>query len=179
MEQASTQKSLESPLRNSLLVDEEQPVIPTPSTPPRYDVLPPGWSTATSDNGRVYYYEDATGKTSWTHPLAATPGLIDDTRQAERAYWNKQRVELRRPSNLLCYALTTCLLCPPIGFIALYHSRQVNVCWNAGKFQDAHRHHNGANQWACLGSFIGIGFWLYWFLVREASPWRLDLLNLD
>lgn len=33
--------------------------------------LPPGWVTAVSPtDGRIYYWEQATGRTSWTHPLA-------------------------------------------------------------------------------------------------------------
>jgi hypothetical protein len=38
-----------------------------------WSTLPPGWETATSPvDGRIYYWELHTGRTSWAHPLAQT-----------------------------------------------------------------------------------------------------------
>ncbi|KAL7574987.1 hypothetical protein ACA910_010805 [Epithemia clementina (nom. ined.)] len=60
------------------------PPPPTPTSPPRlppnpnydhpYSAIPPGWSTAVDpQDGRIYYWELATGQRSWTHPLAPPP----------------------------------------------------------------------------------------------------------
>ena len=36
-----------------------------------YSILPPGWATAVDPHdGRIYYYERASGQTSWAHPSA-------------------------------------------------------------------------------------------------------------
>ena len=50
---------------------EHTAAAPSDST---YTTLPPGWAAAVSPrDGRMYYYEKSTGKTSWTHPSVAKP----------------------------------------------------------------------------------------------------------
>jgi hypothetical protein len=48
------------------------PPLPPQNVNSPYETLPPGWSVVTSSSdGRIYYWEKGTGRTSWTHPLAA------------------------------------------------------------------------------------------------------------
>ena len=46
------------------------PPPPTPPPLPAAPPLPPGWKTATTPEGRDYYYHSTTGETSWTVPAA-------------------------------------------------------------------------------------------------------------
>jgi hypothetical protein len=50
--------------------DENGQVPPPPPSDVIYLSLPPGWAATTSHDGRTYYWEMATGKTSWTLPSA-------------------------------------------------------------------------------------------------------------
>ena len=43
---------------------------PAPGGDAASEALPPGWSTAKDDNGRVYYLNNATGASQWTPPTA-------------------------------------------------------------------------------------------------------------
>lgn len=56
-------------------MEEAPPPPPQPPGSPSaggWATLPPGWSTAISaQDGRIYYYEASTGRSSWAHPLAA------------------------------------------------------------------------------------------------------------
>jgi hypothetical protein len=213
------------------VVEHEQPhesfLVPTPATttvppPPPSDqqanlfaALPAGWSTATSpEDGRIYYWEKATGRTSWTHPLAVPPTQtpqqsplpppndqpqtssnfwsgMNDYRQTSRNFlggmnmtrsqanpnmnvtrseyhdtpWNSSR----RAENHQCYAVTALVLCFPIGAFAMYHSIQVDRSWEQSKFGDAVNHSRQASNFACFGTFIGICFWIYWFLFADGK----------
>ncbi|KAG7356634.1 interferon-induced transmembrane protein [Nitzschia inconspicua] len=51
--------------------DSNRQIPPPPPSEIAYASLPPGWAAAISpQDGRMYYWEKATGKTSWTHPSA-------------------------------------------------------------------------------------------------------------
>jgi hypothetical protein len=61
----------EKALISDLCDDTTQRNLQPPPPPPTYLSLAPGWTTAISpQDGRIYYWEKATGKTSWTPPIA-------------------------------------------------------------------------------------------------------------
>jgi hypothetical protein len=73
--------------------------------------LPTGWSTAISpEDGRIYYWEEATGRTSWTHPLAVPPTQApqqsplpppNDLPQASRTFWSGGNGHRKTSKNFL------------------------------------------------------------------------------
>lgn len=68
-----TEPLMSDPFEDAVYIESGQvpPPPPPPSDSPNSS-LPPGWAAAVSPHdGRMYYWEKATGKTSWTHPSAA------------------------------------------------------------------------------------------------------------
>lgn len=121
-------------------------------------------------SGRTYYYNNATGQTSWHIPKP--PTSIDtaqgrhhhsraaNTQSDPYSYTRMSALE-RPPDNHQCAAFCSLLLCPPIGALALYHSIQVDRCWKQGLRGDATNHARQAPQYACMGNTLGIVFWLF------------------
>jgi Interferon-induced transmembrane protein/WW domain len=59
---------ISDPFNRTTQMKNEQ-IPPPPPSDLNYLSIPPGWATATSPHdGRVYYWEKSTGKTSWTLP---------------------------------------------------------------------------------------------------------------
>lgn len=188
-----------TPLVPAVATTEVPP--PPPSDPLNdWQKLPPGWTTAYSPkDGRIYYWEKSTGKTSWTHPLATPSPPMDfapDTAQMgqnnSRGFFNRpwnmfsNRAEFhdtpwtatRRPNNHQCYAMAALVLCFPVGVCAVFQSIMVDRAWSDGQYGDAVNHSRQASQYACFGSFIGVIFWIWFFffeeLVRMTEWFRFD-----
>jgi len=75
----------------------------------------------------------------------------------------------RRPDNHQCNAVVALVLCPPIGVLAIYHSCSVDSCWNSGLYGEAVNHARQAPKYACLGTFVGVCFWVYYIFFREGK----------
>lgn len=139
----------------------------TPPPPPSSS--PPGgaWMrTMDPKSGRTYYYNNATGQTSWYIPKP--PTSIDTRRYHSRAntnsgpyYTRYMSAQEQPPDNHQCTAFCSLLLCPPIGALAVYHSIQVDRCWKQGLRADAINHAQQAPQYSCMGNMVGIAFWLF------------------
>lgn len=166
---------------------------------PRWQTLPPGWSTATSAlDGRIYYWDKSTGRTSWTHPMA-TPIMMESTRQeGRRGGWagfqpweilpSATRTEYhdtpwnasRRPNNHQCSSMGALVLCPPLGVCAVYQSFAVDQAWADGRYGDAVNHSRQASQYSGYGNFLGFLFWVWYFFseeLRRIPDWFASLFN--
>ena len=175
----------------------EEPPTTMPSTPPppptrtelttenAYATLPTGWSTAVNPvDGRIYYWEEATGKTSWTHPLAQSappPSDLEGRLQHQRDMTRKPLPHednplyaSRRPDTHECNSFVALCLFPPLGIIAIYHTCSVNRAWNHGRYGDAVHHARQAPKYATLAIVVGIVFWIYWIFFREEGGGRWE-----
>jgi hypothetical protein len=86
--------------------------------------------------------------------------------------WNEHPSHAtRRPDNHQCDAFLALCLCPPVGILALYHSIQVDRCWQQGLYGDAVNHARQAPKYAWLGTLIGGIFWIYWLFFRD-NDWE-------
>lgn len=74
-----------------------------------------------------------------------------------------------RPDTNQCYAFASCLLCPPIGLIAIIHSLLCDRAWNQGRYSDAVVHAREAPKYAGFACFVGAIFWIWFIFFREAS----------
>jgi hypothetical protein len=154
-----------------------------------YATLPPGWSTAVNAaDGRVYFWEAATGRTSWTHPWAGQsrqarvvePGLFHQLGSQKPVFDSNTRYDdsllphqenpnyaSKRPDSSECSAFVALFLCLPLGIMAVYHSLSTNRAWNDGRYGDAVHHARQAPRYATLGNVLGIIFWMYMLFFRE------------
>jgi hypothetical protein len=86
--------------------------------------------------------------------------------------WNEHPSHAtRRPDNHQCYCFFALCLCPPVGILALYHSIQVDRCWDQGLYGDAVNHGRQAPKYACLGTLVGVIFWIYLLFIR-GNDWE-------
>ena len=160
-----------------------RPPPPPPPPPPRSTLQPAAsatsWASAVDRaSGRVYYYNTSTGERSWG--LVST-GSTQRNQQIHSDFdYHRQQMEgdgddenphhsrqHSRIDNHQCDSFVALLLCPPIGLIALYHSWCVDRCWRQGRYGEAYIHAKQAPQYACLAKCLGVGFWIYWIVVRD------------
>lgn len=181
--------------------DNVPPPPPPPSSAPsnRWDKLPPGWSSAYSaQDGRIYYWEKSTGRTSWTHPnmtpppISQTAAFVPTAAPLPRStqdLWeasSNNRTNLhdtplnatRRPNNHQCYAVAALILCFPVGVCAIYQSCMVDRSWSHGNYGDAVNHSRQASQYACFGTALGVAFWI-WFLFFDEMVRMIDWFKFD
>lgn len=165
-----------------------------------YATLPEGWTTACDpSDGRAYYWNAATGQTSWTHPQFAAQRQQQQTTEDNRSpssFWQPSSwfptrnndtgappskpqqqpfapedpaFASRRPDNHECYCVLSLLLFAPVGLAACYHSVMVNRRWGQGRYGEAVHHARQAPRYACAGVSAGVAFWIFVLLVREES----------
>lgn len=239
------------------MYNEAPPPPPNHAQNQSFPALPDGWSTAVSpEDGRVYYWEKGTGRTSWVHPHALmsaedppskmqhgiSPVNIEDGQTSTASsrpsspdpsgsFWaggtknfffargnfcsrqepilataasqssaasvgselplhpadRMARIEYletpwmaspRKPYNHQFNALVALVLCFPIGICALIHSFSCDNSWNEGRYSEAVRHARKAHNYACVGTGIGIIFWIYWLLFRPGQRFD-DLIDYN
>jgi hypothetical protein len=173
--------------------------------------LPEGWTTAVDPNdGRIFYYNNSTGERSFRHPSAPSEDQYNNSSTKTSAnmdkktrfgitqefpspppdaspggVWNEDPSHAtRRPDNHQCYAFAALCFCPLVGTLALYHSIQVDRCWEQGRYGDAVNHARQAPKYAWFGIFIGIIFWIftiYWIFFYgndyEWPDWDFDWVD--
>lgn len=180
----------------------------SPSSSP-FASVPPGWTTEVDTrDGRLFYYNAATGAATWTHPHAppsndqpdngSTPARNSGTRDGpqpppfdyvstpqQQGYHAAGRGEenpyiaSRRPDNHQCSALAALLLCPPLGVFAMYHSIRVDQCWKTGQYSDSVIHARQAPQFGSWGIMLGGIFWICWFFFRRGrGEWEWPEWNI-
>ena len=136
--------------------------------------LPPGWKVAYRESdGRMYYWELSSGKTSWAHPYASMNGSSDRNpsflplnfgglvSSADRAdidarskIMESPATASKRPDSHQCCALFSCILFPPLGIFALVHSCLTYRTWSQGRYGDAHDHSKQAYDFATWGIIV-------------------------
>lgn len=230
------------------MYQEAPPPPPKKAQNQSFPALPDGWTTAVSpEDGRVYYWETHTGRTSWVHPNTLNnaehstntkrgidPMHIEEGQSSSPSrpaspdpsgsFWTggtknfffgrghfcsrqepilssqssaasvgsgdhpdslpahpadrMARIEYldtpwmsnpRKPYNHQFNAMVALVVCFPIGVCALMHSLSCDSAWNEGRYSESVRHARKAHNYACIGTGIGIIFWLYWFLFRPGQ----------
>ena len=145
--------------------------------------VPPGWKSATRESdGKLYYWEVATGRTSWTHPFA-TVGLNPTAASTDTflkqnltsRFWNSDSRNTRafdtpmaasqRPDSHQCCALFSCVLFFPLGICAMIHSFLTDKRWSDGRYGDSVNHSRQAYNYSWWGVFIGVILLIYWFFI--------------
>jgi hypothetical protein len=144
--------------------------------------LPPGWATAVAQDGRIYYWEQSTGATSWTHPLAPQPppppvdhmiapsmssrsGIMATRSMKSQPSMNEFDTPFnasRRPDSHQCYAVISIILFFPLGLCALIQSFNVDEAWDNARYGDAVNHSRQALLYSRISCAIGAIFWIYW-----------------
>lgn len=125
--------------------------------------LPSGWKVAYRESdGRMYYFELATGKTTWNHPLAPTDNV---DKNGIRVGLETPSTASRRPDSHQCCALFSCVVFPPLGIFALVHSIMTYRSWSRGKYGDAYDHSRQAYNFAWWAVAIFLGFVFYQYFI--------------
>jgi len=148
----------------------------------------------------VYYLEKETGRTSWTHPFAKKSGASqrggasnggggglrdkfsewrDGNQQSDGEriahddrFRDDPRAATGRPDSHQCCAVFSCLVMPPLGVCALFHSVKVGEAWREGRYGDAMDHSRQSYNYAWFGVLIAIVVFLYFWL--RDGDWDLD-----
>jgi len=130
--------------------------------------LPPGWKVAYREtDGRMYYFELVTGKTSWNHPLSPlSPTHTNTPRQESVAMASK------RPDSHQCCAVFSCIAFPPLGIFALVHSILTYRAWSKGKYGDAFDHSRQAYSFAWWAIAIFLAFVAYRVFI-DGPGWEI------
>ncbi len=144
--------------------------------------LPSGWKVAHREHdGRMYYFELATGKTSWNHPFA----LPDNDGVNLNGDRNRAEVETpfsasRRPDSHQCCAIFSCVVFPPLGIFALVHSIMTYRSWSRGKYGDAYDHSRQAYNfaWWAVAIFLGFVFYQY-FIIGNGWNFVSNIFSFD
>jgi Interferon-induced transmembrane protein/WW domain len=171
-------------------------VAEVPAASP-FATVPAGW-TLQLDNqdGRIYYFETATGRRSWIHPHATvitdtdpfppypTSFRKDKTTQGKWNWGNPHPDDgtrnpletplhaTQRPDAHQCQAVVACCWCPPLGLFALYHSISTDRAWNQGRYSDAMKHSREAPKYSQWATCLGIGFWIWFLFLRPQGQGR-------
>ena len=149
-----------------------------PPPPPPIE-LTPGWKQAKRESdGRVYYYHEETGQTTWENPAKAaaaattaqhrSDGLLSNVGAAAS---NTLLGDLQKqPKNHRCLAWTALFCCLPLGLCALWNSMKVNRSWNNGHYGSAENSSRRTSQLSSWAVVCG-GAILVWLLYR--NDWQL------
>ncbi|CAB9498078.1 expressed unknown protein [Seminavis robusta] len=178
------------------------------STGSQYATVPPGWATVMDPNdGRIYYLETSTGRRSWVHPHASSmntdlagntptstmnylrsmfprqhaPTKYDDTLLNHHNPLDTPLNATRRPDTNQCYAVVSCILFPPIGILAVYHSCMTDKCWKEGRYSDAIGHARESPKYSGLAVCLGIAFWIWYIFFRRdgGADWFDGLFDFN
>ena len=187
------------PQQNTL----QPPPPPPPSTSETW-ALPPGWKLVHSPrDGRVYYWEMATGRTSWSHPhapgvtilpnpnntMSTTPKSLqsqgrfpppppqDDRFNRRTALLDTPANATRRPDSHQCCAAASLVCCCPMGVCAMYHSFNVDKFWKQGRYGDAVNSSKQAYKYAWYGCVIGGIVFIVWLARRD--QWEMPSFDFD
>jgi WW domain/Interferon-induced transmembrane protein len=156
--------------------------------------LPPGWSTAMAQDGRIYYWDQSTGTTSWTHPLAQKPppppvdqhispsmssksGILAARSMKSQPSMNEFDTPInasRRPDSHQCYAVVAVILFFPLGLCALIQSFSVDQAWDHAHYGDAVNHSRQALLYARISCAMGAIFWIYWIFFSGPGGFVFD-----
>eukprot|EP00568_Trieres_chinensis_P010329 CAMPEP_0183299228 /NCGR_PEP_ID=MMETSP0160_2-20130417/6017_1 /TAXON_ID=2839 ORGANISM="Odontella Sinensis, Strain Grunow 1884" /NCGR_SAMPLE_ID=MMETSP0160_2 /ASSEMBLY_ACC=CAM_ASM_000250 /LENGTH=240 /DNA_ID=CAMNT_0025461429 /DNA_START=65 /DNA_END=787 /DNA_ORIENTATION=- len=171
-----------------------------------WNELPTGWEIAFHPaDGRMYYVENETGRTSWSHPFSGRgPDPVPRyARQSDRSgagtlgdRWRRWRgsrqsdainqysyqesmlespnAASRYPDSHQCCAVFSCLVMPPLGLCALFHSSKVNRAWNEGRYIDAIDHSRQAYNYAWYGVALAICIVLYFWITNNDFDFNFD-----
>mmetsp|Transcript_24495 Transcript_24495/g.41636 ORF Transcript_24495/g.41636 Transcript_24495/m.41636 type:complete len:226 (-) Transcript_24495:84-761(-) len=180
------------------------PRPPPPETMSDRWSLPPGWRLVHSPrDGRVYYWEEATGRTSWTHPMApgvtvlpkpSSGGIAGgffgslrpnrgippppvDNLDRRSTLLDTPANATRRPDSHQCCAIASMLCCLPIGVCALYHSFNVDRHWKQGRYGDAMNSSKQAYNYAWFGCVLGGIIAIIWWARRDG--WEMPNWDFD
>lgn len=183
------------------LPHEEQPPATNLAAHNAWDQLPPGWKISYHpSDGRMYYLETDTGRQSWTHPWANSDapencgGPVRGGRFRERLskwvngsqghdrdrsayddrFQDDPRAATRRPDSHQCCAVFACLVMPPLGLCALFHSLKVGKSWKEGRYGDAMDHSRQSYNYAWFGVLIAIVVLLYFWLADVDWDFHFD-----
>ena len=133
--------------------------------------LPPGWKVAHREtDGRMYFFELATGKTSWNHPSIQAQKTINGEIASSIA--ESPATASRRPDSHQCCAVFSCLVFPPLGIFALVHSIMTYRTWSNGKYGDAFDHSRQAYNFAWWAIAIFLGYVAYRFFFGDGGGWE-------
>lgn len=200
------------PLMDDPIVDTTHVVsVPPPPPPPSkpvYSSLPSGWEAVISpEGGRTYYWEKATGRTSWVHPndsvnhqpfRAMAPSSAHATKPATSNVLSTLSMEsgasgivasrsMKSSESLKatefsdrhqCYAILATVLFFPLGLFALYHSFHADSDWDKGSHTDAMRHSRRALWFSRLAIAAGAGFWMWFIFFRGPGGMIFDFRPL-
>jgi len=136
--------------------------------------LPPGWAIAQQvSDGKVYYWEMESGRTSWTHPLEQNNTIGDDnnSKKSLGSTYDKKNpppepaVTLlaknllsknRQPPSHLCCAVFSLLVMPPIGLCAVWHAKMAERTWMEGRYEKSIHHSRQSHNYAWFGVVLAI-----------------------
>ena len=164
------------------------PPPPPPRPAPSQQQTSTGsWASAIDPvTRRMYYYNKQTGACSWELPSTAAANgntrrttsknnsTCDDFgyQEMDRTQdWQGRQQEQdtsyygRRIDSHQCESFVALVLCPPIGLIAMYHSIRADRYRRRGLYNEAFHHARQAPKYSCLAKVIGIGFWIYYYIV--------------
>mmetsp|Transcript_23135 Transcript_23135/g.35190 ORF Transcript_23135/g.35190 Transcript_23135/m.35190 type:complete len:227 (-) Transcript_23135:720-1400(-) len=160
--------------------DDEPDVPPPASSSNTYQLtqmgtisqweVPSGWKISHREfDGRMYYFEMATGKTSWSHPRAPTlPSTNGNGNRGSIA--ETPHSASRRPDSHQCCAVFSCIVFFPLGIPALIHSCMTYRAWSKGKYGDAYDHSRQAYNFAWWAIAIFIGYIIYRVFFGAGAP---------
>ncbi len=135
--------------------------------------LPPGWKIAYREHdGRMYYFELATGKTSWSHPFAS---LVDPEGSGGRGSFvsvETPQTASRRPDSHQCLAAFACFVFPPLGIPALIHSFLTYRAWSRGRYGDAYDHSRQAYNFAWWAVALFVAYVIYRIFWDGGPGWE-------
>jgi hypothetical protein len=98
----------------------------------------------------MYYFELATGKTTWNHP--STPSF--PAQDGGNVGQETPMTASKRPDSHQCCAVLSCLVFPPLEIFALVHSIMTYRSWNQGNYWNAVDHSRQAYTFAWWGVAI-------------------------
>jgi hypothetical protein len=186
-----------------------EPMMTTRPPPPATSVgaagtthlasLPPGWATAVAQDGRIYYWEQSTGKTTWTHPSIQPPppppvehmispsmssrsGIMATRSLKSHPSMNEYDTPFnasRRPDSHQCFAIVSIILFFPIGLCALLQSLRVDDAWDAARYGDAVNHSRQALLYGRLSCALGAIFWIYWIFFSGPGEFHFEWPRFD
>jgi len=120
----------------------------------------------------MYYFELATGKTTWNHP--STPSF--PAQDGGNVGQETPMTASKRPGSHQCCAVLSFLVFPPLGIFALVHSIMAYRSCNQGNYGNAVDHSRQAYTFAWWGVAIFVVYVVYRFFADSPGGW--DGLNI-
>ena len=144
---ATPPSTTQTQAQTTAITSDPSSLPPPPPAHPRtmndWSIVPPGWSTAVSpEDGQMYYYEQATGRTSWTHPAYEVPatvgsqGLIPHPSLLQQQQQPQQVMQHQQPQHDHLQPV-------PFGNSSSFDRKMLNF-WNSGSATN--RNHPSINK---------------------------------